>query len=236
MPPRTLPTRRHDNIMVGLVSIGTVLLAFGILLFIGYGPHSAVHQTFPILKWAIVLLILFALATDFVAMQRISQRVRHDLTFLLNENELIRKRPWFPDVRIPLQQIISAYEQSGCLVVAGGNPRRRIAVPKNVENFDLLLDELMKYATPVRPAGRIRLGWITSLLAVVCWWLLLFSANLIIVWVAGGVALALLGEWSFEIRHRLIEGPSRAMSWIMLGLAWLSAGFAIYVRVFAGRF
>lgn len=169
MPPGTLPTRRHDNWMVGLVSIGAVLLGLGILFFIVYGPRSVVRPIFPILRWSIVLLILCDLATVFVAMQRIPQRVRHELTFLLNENELIRKRPGFPDVQISLPQFISLYEKSGCLVVAGGNPLRRIAIPKKVENFKLLQVELMKYASPAPPPRRSSLGWITSVLTIICW-------------------------------------------------------------------
>lgn len=224
--------------MVGLVTIGAILIVIGILLFIGYGPHSVVDRIFPILRWAIVLLILCALAIDFMAMRRTSQRVIGELTFLLNENELIRKRPGHPDVRLSLSQIKSLYEQPGFLVVAGGDPPRRIIVPKETENFELLQAELLKYASCAPPSAlrRIRFGWITSLLAITCWWLLLFSRNIITTWVAGGVALVLLGEWSFEMRHRLLRGPNRIMFSIMLGLAWLSAGLLIYIRIFSGRF
>jgi hypothetical protein len=235
MPPRTLPTRRHGHIMVWLVSIGTVLLAFGILFFIGYGPHSVVHRVGPLLTWVLVLLILCAVGTNFVALRRSFERVKYDLTFVLSQSELIRKRPACPDVRISLPQIKSLYEQSGCLVVAGGDPPRTIAVPKDVENFTLLQAELMKYASLAPPPRRSSLGWITLFLTLICWWLLIWSGNINTTRAAGGGVLVLLGWWSFELRQRLLHSPKRIALWILVGSSWLLAGFLIYIRAFGGR-
>lgn len=234
LPPRTFPTRRHDARIVWLVSIGAVLLVLGILFFIGYGPRPVVHRVGPLLVWVLVLIVVFDIATVFLVVRRTLERVRHDLTFALSENELIRKRPGYPDVRISLSQIKSLYEQSGCLVVAGGDPQRKIAVPKSVENFGLLQAELMKYTSLAPPPRRISLEWITLLLIIVCWVLLLFSGNINITRVAGGGVLVLLGEWSFELRHRLLHSPKRIALWILVGSSWLFAGGVIYLRVFGG--
>jgi len=235
MPPRILPSRRHDNIMVGLVSVGGLLLVFGILFFIGYGPHSVVDRVGPWLVWALVLIVVCGVATSFVGLRRSFQRVRHDLTFVLNQSELIRKRPGYPDVRIPLPQIKSLNEQPGCLVVTGGDPPRRIAVPKQVKNFELLQAELLKYASWASPPRRRSpLGWITPLLTIICWSLLLFSGNVNISRIAGGGVLVLLGEWSFKLRHQLLHSPKRVAFWILVGSAWLLAGFAIYFRLIGG--
>lgn len=236
LSPKTLPTRRHDNIMVALVSGGGLLLLFGILFFIAYGPHSIVDRVGPWLVWALVLIVVCAVATSFVGLRRSFQRVRHDLTFVLNQGELIRKRPGYPDVQIPLPQIKSLYEQSGCLVVTGGDPPRRIAVPEQVENFALLQAELLKHASWTSPPRRrSRLGWITPVLTIICWSLLLFSGNITTTWIAGGGVLVLLSEWSFKLRHRLLHSPERVALWIMVGWSWLLAGFAIYFRLFGGR-
>lgn len=235
LPPRALETRRHDNIMVGLASIGTILLAFATLLLVGYGPHSVVRRAFPILSSGIVLLVLSALVTVLVAMRRSSQRVRHELTFVLNENELIRKRPGHPDVRLPLSQIKSLYNQSGCLVVAGGDPPLRVAVPKEVENFELLKAELMKYASPVSPPRRSSHGWVTSSLFIIFGLLLIWSGNVVTIRAAAGVFVVLLGWESFKLRLLLRNSPKRFLFWLMMGSVWLSTGFLIYLRVFGGR-
>ena len=146
LPPRTLPAGRHDARIMLRVSMAGIVLAFGILFLLATDPHSVVHRFGPLLVWALVLIVVYIVATFFVVLRRELERSRQDLTFVLSEGELIRKRPRSPDVRIPLPQILFLYEQWGCLVVAGGDPPLRLEVPKKVENFKLLKAELLKYA------------------------------------------------------------------------------------------
>ena len=234
LPRRTLPTRRHDVRIVWLVSSGAVILSLGILFFVAYGPHSVVHQVGPLLVWVIVLSVLCALGVDFVTLRRTFERVKCDLTLVLNQDELICKRSGFPDVRISLPEIKSLYERSGCIVVTGGDPQRKIPVPKNVENFGLLQAELVKYARLTPAPRRFSLGWIVLLLTIICWSLLAWSSDINTTRAAGAAVLVLLGWESFHLYRRMYRTPARIALWILLGSAWLSAGFLIYIRVFGG--
>lgn len=236
LPQRTFPTRRHDNWVVALVSIGAVVLTLGILFFIGYGPHSVLHQVGPLLVWSIVVIVFCAVGVDLFMLRRTFDRVKSDLTFVLYQDELIRKRPGFPDVQVSLPEIKSLHEQSGCLVVTGGDPPRRIAVPQKVENFELLKAELLKNAPHSSPPRRSGLGWITSSLFVICGLLLIWSGNVTTIQTAAAVFVVLLGWESLKLHRLLRHSPKRMVFWSLMGLVWLSIGFLIYIRVFGGRF
>ena len=235
LPQRTFLTRRHDNWMVALVSIGAVVLALGILFFIGYGPHSVVHQVGPLLVWSILLIVFCAVGLDLFILRRTFDRVKYDLRFVLNQDELIRERPGFPDVRISLQKIRSLHEQSGCLVVTGGDPLKRIAVPQDVENFELLKAELLNCAPLSSPPRHSSLGWVTSSLFIISGMLLIWPGNVTIIRTAATVFVGLLGWESFKLHRLLQRGPKRWVFWLLMACVWLSTGFLIYIRVFGGR-
>ena len=161
LPPGILTSGRHGARVLLRVLIATFVLAFGMLFFIGYGQRSVVHRFGPLLVWPLILDVVCIAATFFVVLRRESERAKHDLTFVLSEGELIRKRPKSPDVRIPLTQIQFLYEKLGCLVVAGGNPPLRLEIPKKIENYQLLKAELQKYAPGSSPSwsSRLKLQW-----------------------------------------------------------------------------
>jgi hypothetical protein len=234
LPRKTLPTRWHDVRMVWLVSIAGVVLSLGILFFIAYGPYSVVHRVGPLLVYLIALIVLCALGTDFVALRRTFERVKCDLTFVLSQDELVRKSPGFPDVRISLPQIKSLFEQPGYLVVGGGDPPRKIVIPKNVENFKSLRAELTNYASLAPAPRQFSLGWITLLLSIISWSLLVWSRDINTTRAAGLGVLVLLGWESFRQRQPMLHSSKRVALWLLFGSAWLSAGFLIYVRVFRG--
>lgn len=220
--------------MVVLVSIGAVVLMLGILLFIWYGPHSVVHHVGSLLGWAILLIVFCAVGVDLFMLRRTFERMKCDLAFVLNQDELIRKKPGFPDARIPLQKVRSLREQSGCLVVAGGDPLKRIAVPEKVENFELLKAELLKYTPLYSPPRRSSNGWVTSSLFIISGMLLIWSGNVTITRTAAAVLVVLLGWESFKLHRLFRRSTKRFLFWLMMGSVWLSIGFLIYIRVLEG--
>jgi len=231
---KTFPSRLRDASLVWLVSISAVVISLGILVFIRYGPFSVIHRVGPLLVWLLILVILCALGVDFVMLRRTFERMALDLTFLLTEEDLIRRRPGYADVRIALSQIKSLHEQSGCLVVTGSDPARRIAVPKNVGNFELLQAKLLKHGALIAAPRRSLRGWATLPVSIAVWSLLLWSTNLAIVRAAGALALLLL-VWSSHYLYRsLHRGTKRFPLWIFLGASRAATVFVIYIRIFKG--
>ncbi len=234
---RTFPTPRHDSRIMLLVSAAALALSFGILFFIGYAPGSLVHRLGPPLVWVLVLVILCTLATYILMLRRKWERVRHDLSYALDKDELTCKMPGRPDVQIALQQIQSLYEQSGYLVVTGGDPARRIAVPRKVEDFELLRTELLRYAPLSSPpwSYRLKVGWVTLLLYIICWVLLLWSGDAHTIRLAAVGVVVLLGWDSFILHQRMPRGRARITLWVALGSSWLLTAGVIYIRAFGGR-
>lgn len=235
LPRRAFPTPSHDSRIMLWVSIAALVLSFSILIFIGYAPHSVVHRFGQPLVGVLVLIILCTLGTYIVMLRRKVERLRHDLTFVLGQDELVRKMPRHPDVRIPLPKVKTLHEQAGCLVVEGSDPPRRIAVPRKVENFELLKAELLKYAPLSPPPLSYRLGWATSCLYILSGVLLTWSGNVTIIRTAAAVFVILSGWESFKLHHLLRRSPKRFALWLAMGSFWLSIGFLIYIRVFGGN-
>ena len=231
---KTFPSRLRDASLVWLASISAVAISLGILVFIRYGPFSVIHRIGPLLVWLLISVILGALGVDFVMLRRTFERMKLDLTFLLTEEDLIRRRPGYSDVSIALSQIKSLHEQSGCLVVTGGEPARRIAVPKNVENFELLQAKLLKHGALIAAPRRSLLGWAAFPISIVVWSLLLWSTNLAVVRVAGVLALLLLVRSSHYFYSSLRRGTKRFPLWLFLGASWAATVFVIYIRIFKG--
>ncbi len=231
---KTFPSRSRDASLVWFVSISAVVISLGILVFIRYGPFSVIHRIGLFLVWLLITVILCALGVDFVMLRRTFERINLDLTFLLTQEDLIRRRPGYSDVSIALSQIKSLHEQSGCLVVTGGDPARRIAVPKNVGNFELLQAELLKHGALIAAPTRSLRGWATLPVSIVVWSLLLWSTNLAVVRAAGVLALLLLGWSSLYLYLSLRRGTKRFPLWIFLGASWAATVFVIYIRIFRG--
>lgn len=234
LPQRIFSSPRRDSRTMLWVSIPALVLSFIILFFIGYAPHSVVHRVGPPLVGVLVLVVLSTLGTYIVMLRRKFERLRRDLTFVLEQDELVRKMPGRPDVRIPLLQIKSLYEPSGCLMVEGSDPPRRIAVPSKVENFEQLKAELLKYAPLSPPPLSYRFGRTTSFLYIVSGVLLAWSGNGTIIRTAAAVFVVLSGWESFKL-HRLFQRRAKRLAfWLILGSFWLSIGFLIYITVFGG--
>lgn len=234
MPPRTLPGRRHDSKFMLWVSLAALAVSFSILFLIANTPGSLLHRLGPPLVWALVLIVLGALGMYVVVMRRKFERLKQSISFVLEQEELVRRIPARPDVRIPLPQIKSLHEKSGCLVVTGGDPVRTIAVPRKVENFDLLRTELLKHAPLSSPPWSYRLRWITLSLFAISALLLIWSENPTTIRSAAAVFVVFMGWESFKLHRLLRHNPKPWVFWLMIASIWLSTGYLIYVRIFGG--
>jgi hypothetical protein len=110
---------------------------------IAYSVSTGLRALF-LLGLCIIVLSLCIFNT--LGIQAGIRKLKGELSFQLTETELIGKRAGKQEVRIAFSEFVSLRERFGWLTVLAANPARKIAVPNDVQGYDLLRAELSKYA------------------------------------------------------------------------------------------
>jgi hypothetical protein len=129
-----------------MLSWGTVLLLVVVATFLfvlrtsGYiGDSSGLGSLF-------VLTILSAAIIPIIRAPRDGlHRAERKMVFALDEKRIVRKRHGYPDVEIAFSEIETLREELRWLVITSTDPPRKIAVPKNVNGYELIRTELAKH-------------------------------------------------------------------------------------------
>jgi hypothetical protein len=153
------------------------------------------------------------------------------MVFVLNGNEIIRRRQGYPEVKIAFSEVESLSEERRYLIVKSGEPRKKIAIPRTVRGYEAILTELAKHC-PISARKDLPLRSIALLaISLSSWTAILWSADNRVVIAAGGVALITLAIGSRRL-WALLRGTSKSpLMWSSLGFAWLLALLLIYLRV-----
>jgi hypothetical protein len=221
----------HDTttrlVLWGAVPALVVIAVLGVL--------AALHGNDSLNEVAVVLAVATVIfvvgAAHYFGVRMGMDRVRRDSHFLLTDRELVRKRHGWPDVQIRLSEMRALCERPAFLIVEGATPSSRIAVPKEVEGFELLRAELLKHAPLVKPPTRSFLYWIPTVISFACWPLVLWSHDTHVVLGAGIVLLALSGWLCLSFDKKLAHVPKRALIRVWLAVSWAIALWFVYTRI-----
>ena len=217
-----------------MLSWGTVsLLVAGaacllILRASGYiGDNSGLGSLFvlTILSAAIIAIIL--------APREGLRRAERKMVFALDDKRIVRKRQGYADVEIAFSEVETLREELRWLVITSTEPRRKIAVPKNVSGYELIRTELAKHHPLSARAAFPSRGAALLTVSVLSWAAVLWFRDVRGIIAAGTVAVVTLAFGSYRLWTLLHRGSKRLLLWISLGLAWLAALLLIYLR--AGR-
>jgi hypothetical protein len=229
--PDKASIRKHDqHIRLFLWSAVLLLLAITIIGIAGTGSIGRAGDT--ALVAAAAAIVIFVVGAAYVlAGQDGIEREKRNMTFLLSNEDLVRQRPGWPDVRIGLSEVRSLSERRGSLVVESVEPRRRIAIPNNVESFEFLRSELLKHGPMVSSPRQSPFIAVPTVVSLVCWALVFWSKDPRVVKTAACVAVVLFAWGSFHIGRLRIPTPKRYLTWAMLAATWVVALWIIYSRL-----
>lgn len=153
------------------------------------------------------------------------------MVFVLEDNEVVRKRRGYPEVRISFSEIGALSEELGWLIIKSIEPGRKIAIPNSVKGYGTIRAELTKHhPLSVRVAFPLKS---TALLAVslLSWGAALWLRDIRGIMAAGIVAVITLAFGSYRLWALLHRSSMRLLLWITLGFAWLLALLVIYFRL-----
>jgi Na+/melibiose symporter-like transporter len=228
-----LSNRRE--VRVRLLSWGTVLslIAVTVLIFIlGVLGFLKADSDLHWLTWLAVPCMLGAvIGATILAFREVLRRAEREMVFVLDDEGIVRRRDGWPEVKIAFSEVDTLREELRYLIVYSTDPYRKIAVPREVNGFDVICAEVAKH----HPLS-VRMGFplkSIALLAVsiLSWAAVMCFSNLRIVIPAGAIALMTLASGSHHLWTLLHRSSKRPLLWTFLGFSWLVAFLLIYFRV-----
>lgn len=152
--PDDLAGRARDR-KVRLLLWGAVAALTGTAVLGIVGVRSMSREMESVLVWtAGAITAGVVIGAYYLAYRNGLNKMRSSMVFLLTDEDLVRKKPGWPDIRIELCEVERLYEHRGWLVVESREPGRRIVIPDDVRGYAGLKRELAKYASGIERPKR----------------------------------------------------------------------------------
>lgn len=215
---------------------GIVLLLFALpasTFALGFGGLLSDDSDVRLLAWLSLPALLGAvIGASILACSEALRRAEREMVFVLDGTGIARMRKGYPDVRITFSEVDTVREELRWLVVKSTEPVRKIAIPNNVKEFEVIRDEIAKHYPLATPVKRLPLKSAAPMtMSVLGWAAVLWFRDLRFVIPAALIAVTLLGVASSRLWTLQRRGPARIYWLACLGMAWFSATLVIYLRV-----
>jgi hypothetical protein len=226
-------SKKHE-MRFRLLSWGTVVLLIAITVLIFVLRFLGLLGADPDLGWLAVLAMLGAvIGASVLACREALRCAEREMVFVLDDTGIARRRKGFPEVKIALSEVDYLGEELRWLIVRSIEPRRKIAIPNDVQGFEVIRAELAKHHVLSLSAQTKLPLQSTALMtaSILSWAAVLWLRDLRAVISAGVIALALLALGSHRLWTLSRRGPQRLFSLICLGIGWFTAILLIYIRL-----
>ena len=220
---------------IRMLSWGSVLLMLGVTILLFALGVSGDLSASPDLRWLFVLTGLGTVVGACVVGAREALRLaERQMVFVLNDDEIVRKRKGYPDVKIAFSEIATLREELRWLIIKTAEPQRKIAIPNTVSGYDAICAELAKHHPLSARVDRVEIPLKTTALlaaAIISWTAAMWSRDVGVVILSGTAGLITLAIASHSVWTVLHSRVKRPLLWASLGGAWLMAILVIYLRV-----
>lgn len=216
------------EVKLRILSWGTVLLLVAITAFLVVLPVLG-HTAGPNVDLLAVSAFLCAVfGACFLVCREALHYAARQMSFVLEDSQIVRKRPGYSELRIGFSDIGKLSEELGWLIICSNTvPRVKIAIPESVKGYSVIRAELTKHH-PLVPAPRFPLKSSTlTVISVLSWAGVLLIRDMRVVIPAGVIGLALLAFGSYKLwivvqRKFLVLG--------CLCCVWIAAVFLTYAH------
>jgi hypothetical protein len=227
------PLRREAQFR--LLSWGSVLLLLGVTVLLFTLGVSGDLSASPDLGRLFVLTglgtVVAACVVGFHEALRLAER---QMVFVLSDNEIIRKRKGYPDVKIAFSEIATLREELRWLIIKTAGPQRKIGIPNTVSGYDAICAELAKHHPLSARVEHVEFPLKTTALlaaAILSWAAVMWFRDVRLVILSGTGGLITLAIGSHSVWTMLHSQVRRPLVWASLGCAWLMAILLIYLRL-----
>jgi hypothetical protein len=231
-----VPATSPYQLAFRVLAWGAIGMLMGILIFSFYETAGINDSTNHPLGWLAVAIVLAAIVgTTIFGMKEGSWKLMRMLRFEVSDGKIIEMRRGATSqiIEIPLNQIESLGDHRRWFFVIGGTPTKRIAIPKEVCDFEVLKNELIAASarTPVKVKAKVHPLSLLPFLLMFLACLLLYTSQVRAVVVAAGVsALALQAVGTYSLWKILRETTASKMVIPACVLTWLILAWLVYQR------
>ena len=153
------------------------------------------------------------------------------VSFEVVDNKIVRVMEGRTPIEFPLNEISFIGESRSGLTVRGGEPLRGFVIPRAVNQYGELRQQLSDHCQIVPIETKIWLLNVFPLILIVALYALLLTAkNANLVLVTGAVALLFLGWATFGMRKTLAKTRSPKLLLSAFILSWLVLLWLVYQR------
>lgn len=218
-----------------IVSWATILLLLAVtVLLFTLGASGRLNANSD-LRFVFAFTLLGTIMCAYVLASRESLHfAERQMVFVLNDNEIVRKRKGYPDVKIAFSEIATLREELRWLIIKTAVPYRKIAIPNTVSGYDTICAELAKHQPLSARVERVESPLKTTALlaaAILCWAAVMWFSDVRVVILSATGGLITLAIGSHSVWAMLHSRVRRPLLWASLGCAWLMAILLIYLRV-----
>jgi len=233
-----LPPNRLYQRQFRVLGWGAVIVLLGVLLFSIYEPTGVSDLVGHAIAWLAGAVVLAAVVgATVLSVRERNWNLLRKYRFDISDGKIIRMRGASSSVEILLDQIEYLHEYNGWLLVGAGNPRRQMAIPKEINGFDELKRELLAHCTLTSPkvtfyASLFR-PLIPLVLMAVVYFFLFTSHTRAVVIIAGIAALTLQAVGTYSLRRVWRDKTMPKPLIPTFVLAWLLIAWLVYQRIAA---
>lgn len=143
-----------------LFSVSACLFLIGAVLFSFFEPPGISDSVAHSIGWtAVAITFASVVGLTVLSAKEGTWKLKQKLRFEVSDGRIIKTSDDGTTVEIALNKVESIHEYGGWLLVRGGEPVREIAVPREINDFEVLKGELTSYhpvipvKTKVRPCS-----------------------------------------------------------------------------------
>jgi len=230
-----LPSNRPYQKRFRFLGWGAVVALLGVLLFSIDEPAGFSDSGSHAIAWFAAVIVLAAIVSvTALNVKERTWRLLRSVRFEISDGKLIRSDGESPSTEIPLDQIGNLQEYRGWLHVIGGNPKRQITIPKQINNFDALEQELTRHCNLTSPKSAYRsLPFLSIVLMLAVCFVLFTSHDRAVVTAAGVAALVVDGTGTYSLWQVLRGKKIPKLMLPALVFTWLLVGWIVYQRIVA---
>src|SRR5258705_6402225 len=140
--PKHSPYQRTLRVLSG----SAIFPLLGILFFSLFEPAGLSDSIAHSIAWAAgTIMVISILGLTLLGVKDETWKLKRKLRFEVSDGKIIQISDDTAAVEIPLNNIESLHEYRGLLLISGGEPRKQISVPVEINDFEVLKRELVSY-------------------------------------------------------------------------------------------
>jgi hypothetical protein len=195
-----------------------VSIAIAAMLFGFCGPVESVQRLGKPIAILVAFLVLAIIALAiFLSIRMGLARAQANLSFEVDQNRIISRRPDRPDLQILFSEITELFQRSEGLIVRSHD--HSIFIPADVDGLKEIQTELMRYAPMKKAPVSPFLPWITLMAPLPILAVAFFSQSPIVTYLSGALGMGIFAYSNWQI----VLAIPKARRWFAaayFGLAW----------------